>query len=112
MSNKERAQLEGGLAVGRGGNPQYLTLANVNALLEQEREKHSGIHMQFSKDPLFPAKLLGKPYLKGYESPKFHPFDGRKGSVMEYVSRFIHIMGPYSRDKELCLRESAKSLVD
>jgi len=102
LSNKERAQLEGGLAVGRGGNPQYLTLANVNALLEQEREKHSGIPMQFPRDPLFPVNLLGKPYLKGYESPKFHPFDQRKGRVMENVSRFVHIIGPYFRDKELC----------
>ena len=112
MSNKERAQLEGGLAVGRGGNPQYLTLANVNALLEQEREKHSGIPMQFPRDPPFPVNLLSKPYLKGYESPKFHPFDQRKGRVMENVSRFVHIIGPYFRDKELCLREFAKSLVD
>ena len=31
---------------------------------------------------------------------------------MEYVSRFIHTIGPYARDKELCLREFAKSLVD
>ena len=112
MANEESVKSEGGSTVGKGGNPQYLTLIDVIALLEQEREKHSGIHMQFSKDPLFPAKLLGKPYLKGYKSPKFHPFDGRKGSVVEYVSRFIHIMGPYSRDKELCFREFAKSLVD
>ena len=31
---------------------------------------------------------------------------------MEHVSRFIHTMGPYVRDKELCLSEFAKSLVD
>ena len=31
---------------------------------------------------------------------------------MEHVSRFIHTMGPYAGDKELCLREFAKSLVD
>ena len=43
-----RAQPEGRLVVGRGGNPQYLTLADVNALLEQEREKLSGIPKQFS----------------------------------------------------------------
>ena len=43
-----RAQLEGRSAVGGGGNPQYLTLADVNALLEQEREKISGIPKQFS----------------------------------------------------------------
>ena len=31
---------------------------------------------------------------------------------MEHVSRFIHTIGPYVGDKELCLREFAKSLVD
>ena len=39
MVNQERAQLEGGSVVGGVANPQYLTLADVNALLEQEREK-------------------------------------------------------------------------
>ena len=31
---------------------------------------------------------------------------------MEHISRFIHTIGPYAGDKELCLREFAKSLVD
>ena len=31
---------------------------------------------------------------------------------MEHVSRFIHNMGPYTGDRELCLREFAKSLVN
>ena len=39
MVNQERAQLEGGLAVEGRANLQYLTLADVNALLEQEWEK-------------------------------------------------------------------------
>ena len=37
--NQDMAQPEGGSAVGGGGNPQFLTLADVNSLLEQEREK-------------------------------------------------------------------------
>ena len=98
--------------MGGRANPQYLTLADVNALLEQEREKLSGIPKQFSRDPSFPPKLLGKPYLKGYEPQKFHPFDERSGSAVEHVSRFIHTMGLYAGDRELCLREFAKSLVD
>ena len=93
-------------------NPHYLTLADVSALLEQEKEKLSGIPKQFSRDPPFPPELLGKPYPKGYEPPKFDPFDGRNGSVMEHVSRFIHTMGPYAGDKELCLREFDKFIVD
>ena len=31
---------------------------------------------------------------------------------MEHVSRFIHTMGPYVGDRELCPREFPKSLVD
>ena len=87
-------------------------MADVNSLLEQEREKLLGVPKLFSWDPLFLLELLGKPYPKGYEPPKFHPFDGRNGSVVEHVSRFIHTLGPYVGDKELCLRESTKSVVD
>ena len=45
VGNQDRTQPEGGLTVGGGGgiNPQYLTLADVSALLEQEREKLWGI---------------------------------------------------------------------
>ena len=57
-------------------------------------------------------KLLSKPHPKGYEPPKFHNFDGRNGSAMEHVSRFIHTIGPYTGDRELCLKEFAKSLVN
>ena len=84
----------------------------MNALLEQEREKLSGIPKQFSWDPSFPPKLLGKPYPKRYEPPKFHPFDGRNGSAVEHVSKFIYTMIPYVGNKELCLREFTKSPVD
>ena len=48
LVNQENAQREGGLAVGGGVNPQYLTLVDVNALFEKEREKLSGISKQFS----------------------------------------------------------------
>ena len=84
--------------MGGGTNPQYLTLTDVNALLEQEREKLSGIPKQFSRDPPFPPELFGKPYPKGYKPPKFHPFDGRNGSAVEHVSRFVQTMGPYVGD--------------
>ena len=112
MVNQERAQSEEGLAVEGGANPEYLTLEDVNALLEQEREKLSGIPQQFSRDLPFPSELLGKPYSKGYVPPNFHPFDGRNGSTVEHVSRFIHTMDLYAANKELCLIEFAKSLVD
>ena len=62
--------------MGRGTNPQYLTLADMNAFLKQEREWHPKIPEQFSKDPSFPVELLNKSYPKGYESPKFNLYDG------------------------------------
>ena len=67
LVNQERAQPKGGSAVGGRANPQYLTLTNINALIEQEREKLLGVPKQFSWDPLFPPELLDKPYPKGYE---------------------------------------------
>ena len=88
-------------------NPQYLTLADVSAFLEQVKEKLSGISKKFSQDPPFPLELLDKLYPKGYKPPKFHPFDGRNGSAVEHLSRFVHTMGPYVGDRELCLREFA-----
>ena len=112
MANQERAQPKGGLVVARGANPQYLTLTDVSALLEQEREKLSRVPKQFSRDPPFPPELLGKPYPKGYEHPKFHHFFGRNKSVVEHINRLVHTIGCYAGDKELCLREFAKSLVD
>ena len=34
VAKEERPQANGGFAMGKGTNPQYLTLANVNSLLE------------------------------------------------------------------------------
>ena len=112
MGNQDRTQPEGGSVVGGGTNPQYLTMADFSALLEQERKKLSGIPKKFSRDPPFPPELLSKPYPKGYKPLKFHPFNGRNLSVVEHVSRFVHTIGPYAGDRKLCLREFAKSLVD
>ena len=61
VGNQDKTQPEGGSVVGGRTNPQYLTLADVSALLEQEREKLLRIPKQFSRDPPFPPELLGKP---------------------------------------------------
>lgn len=98
--------------MGGGINPQYLTLAYMNAFLKQERGRHPKIPKQFSRDLSFSTELLNKSYPKGYESLKFNPYDGRKGSTMEHIGRFVDTIGPHARDKELFLREFAKSLVD
>ena len=62
MGNQDRTQPEGGSVVGGGTNPQYLTLADVSAFLEQVKEKLSGISKKFSRDPPFPPELLVKPF--------------------------------------------------
>ena len=43
LVNQERVQSKGRSTVRGGANPQYLTLADVNALLEQEMEKRSEV---------------------------------------------------------------------
>ena len=48
VGNQDRTQPKGWSVVGGKTNPQYLTLGDVSALLEQEREKLSGIPKQFS----------------------------------------------------------------
>ena len=84
----------------------------MNALIEQEKEKLSGVPKRFSWDLPFSPELLGKPYLKGYNPPKFLSFNGRNRSTVEHMSIFIHTMSAYTGDKELCLREFANSLMD
>ena len=39
-------------------------------------------------------------------------YDGRKGSAIEHVSKFIDTLGPYVVDEDLCLQEFFKSLCD
>ena len=43
LVNQERVQPEGGSVVKGGANPQYLTLVDVNVLVQ-----HSGVPKQFS----------------------------------------------------------------
>ena len=57
-------------------------------------------------------RILGKPYLERYELRTFTQYDGRRGSAIEYVNKFINTLGPYVANKDLCLREFSKSLCD
>ena len=56
--------------------------------------------------------MLSKPYSERYEPRAYAQYDGRKGSVVEHVSKFIDTIGPYAADEDLCLREFSKSLCD
>ncbi|GKU89659.1 hypothetical protein SLEP1_g3772 [Rubroshorea leprosula] len=39
-------------------------------------------------------------------------YDGRKGSTVEHVSKFLDAMGVHANNRDLCLREFSKSLSD
>ena len=56
--------------------------------------------------------MLSKPYHERYKPRAFAQYDGRKGSAVEHVSKFIDTLGPYAADEDLCLREFSKSLCD
>jgi hypothetical protein len=64
------------------------------------------------RKPPYPIELLKEPYPEKYDTPTFALFDGRKGSAMEHISKFLDSMGPFAAHGELCLREFSKSLVD
>ena len=51
MVNQERAQLEEGSVIRGGVNPQYLTLADVSAFLEQEGKNSRGSPSNFPEIP-------------------------------------------------------------
>ncbi|CAL9007250.1 unnamed protein product [Prunus brigantina] len=56
---------------------------------------------KYLPQPPYPASLFQQPYPKGYEAPTFVLFDGRNGSPMEHVNRFIDALGPHAGDYNL-----------
>lgn len=104
--NKEETPVEGCL---QNAKPRFVTMVDVAALLENEKAKLPKERL-FLRRPLYPVKLLNKPYPKRYEPPTFSQYDIRKGSTVEHVSNFLNTMGPYARDEDPCLRKFSKSL--
>ena len=86
-------------------------MAEVAALLEQERARAPKERI-YARRPPYPLKVLSKPYPERYELRAFAQYDGRKGSAVEHVSKFIDTLGPYAANEYLCLREFSKSLCD
>ncbi|CAL2247408.1 unnamed protein product [Prunus armeniaca] len=80
-------------------------------MLERELSR-SQEDWKYIPQPPYPASLLQQPYPKGYETPTFVLFDGRKGSPKEHVNRFLDALGPHAGDYNLRLREFSKSLTD
>ncbi|BFG18248.1 hypothetical protein CerSpe_045220 [Prunus speciosa] len=101
-------------AAGKGPEqkgPSFVTQEDVIAMLEKELNR-SQEDWKYVPQPPYPASLLQQPYPKGYETPSFVLFDGRKGSPKEHVSRFIDALGPHAGDHNMRLREFSKSLTD
>jgi hypothetical protein len=87
-------------------------MSDVANLLKQEREKNPKEPRLFVKKPPYPTELLKQPYPEKYVVPTFSRFDGRKGSALVYISKFIDSVGAYAGNGDLCLREFSKSLDD
>ena len=90
-----------------GGVPQnveqrFITMAEVAALLEQERARATKERF-YAQRPSYPLRVLSKPYPERYEPRVFVQYNGRKGSVVEHVSKFIDTLGPYATDEDLFL---------
>uniref|UniRef100_A0A2N9I6K9 Integrase catalytic domain-containing protein n=1 Tax=Fagus sylvatica TaxID=28930 RepID=A0A2N9I6K9_FAGSY len=90
----------------------FVTMTDVANLLKQEREKNPNEPRLFVRKPPYPTELLKQPYPEKYIAPTFSRFDGRKGSALVHISKFIDSMGVYAGNGDLCLREFSKSLDD
>ncbi|KAH7847621.1 hypothetical protein Vadar_028272 [Vaccinium darrowii] len=90
---------------------QFLTLTDVQALLQQEKARATLPTLPSPEiQPPYPAAVMALPYPEGYVPPKFVKFNGKDGSAQEHVHRFIETLGVHSQDVSLRLREFSKSL--
>uniref|UniRef100_A0A2N9H986 Integrase catalytic domain-containing protein n=1 Tax=Fagus sylvatica TaxID=28930 RepID=A0A2N9H986_FAGSY len=90
----------------------FVTMFDVTDLLKQERERPPKEPRHFVRKPPYPIEFLKEPYPEKYDTPTFAFFDGRKGSAIEHINKFLDSMGPFVAHGELCLWEFSKSLVD
>ena len=86
-------------------------MAKVAVLLEHERAKAPKERF-YARRPPYPLRLLSKPYPERYKPRTFAQYDGRKGSAIEHVSKFIDTLGLYAADEDLCLWKFSKLLCD
>ena len=90
----------------------FVTMFDVAHLLKQERERPPKEPRHFVRSPPYPIELLKEPYPKKYDTPTFALFDGRKGSAMEHINKFLDSISPFTAHGDLYLQEFSKSLVD
>ena len=99
-----------------GNGPQnieqhFITIVEVATLLEQERATMPKERF-YARRPTYQLRILNKPYPERYESRTFAQYDGRRGSAVEHVNKFIDTLGPYAANENLCFQEFSKSLCD
>uniref|UniRef100_A0A2N9F9Z4 RNA-directed DNA polymerase n=1 Tax=Fagus sylvatica TaxID=28930 RepID=A0A2N9F9Z4_FAGSY len=82
-----------------------------NGRNHEERDHHDERDSNNKNDAPF-VTMSDEPYPEKYDTPNFSLFDGRKGSAVEHISKFLDSMGPFAGNGGLCLREFSKSLVD
>ena len=93
-------------------DPPFVTMSDVVDLLKQKRERPPKEPRHFVKKPPYLKELLKEPYPENYNTPNFALFDGRKGSAVEHINKFLDFMGPFAENGRLCLREFSKPLID
>ena len=89
-------------SVPQNAEQRFITMAEVAALLEQERARTPKERF-YARRPPYPLKVLNKPYPERYEPRAFAQYDGKKGSVVEHVNKFIDTLDPYTANEDLCL---------
>lgn len=108
VADKEETPIGGCL---QNKKQHFITMAEVTALLEQEKAKVPK-EWFYAWRPPYTMRILSKLYLERYEPQIFAEYDGKKGSAIEHVSKFIDTLGPYAADEDLCFLEFSKSLCD
>ena len=81
---------------------RFFIMVDVAALLKQEKAKAPKERF-YSRKPPYPLRILSKLYPDRYELRTFAQYDGKKGSVIKHMSKFIDTLGPYAADEDLCL---------
>jgi len=108
VADKEETPVGGGL---QNVEQCFITMVEVVALLEQERAKAPKQRF-YARRPPYPLRILNEPYPERYKPQTFAQYDGKRGSVIEHVSKFIDTLSPYVANEDLCLWEFSKSLCD
>lgn len=108
MMDKEETLVGGGL---QNMKQRFVTIDDVATLLEQENAKMSKERF-YPRKPPHPLRIPNKPYLDRYKQRTLAQYEGKKGSAIEHVSKFIDTLGPYATDEDLCLQEFSKFQCD